>query len=141
MMKSLIAQLAFIILCYLLGSYDSLSVPPDSLLIDDLAKLPLDSNGRLGNNWFLYQDTPDCKNAFKTVELEMGSDFRQIAACSSSIIEIFFGDAKANCSAISFIKGTNPDLFTHVLPSHLLIAADVNIEDDVTAWVIGMTHS
>ena len=138
-MNSLKAQIltVLIVLSQGLQSHSSSLESFASHVIDDLAKLPLDRNGRLDDNWFLYQDTPSCENAFKAAWLRERPDFRQIAPCTSNITEIFFGPAKSICSAVAFVKGTKPDLLTHVLPTHQLIATDIDTVEDVTAWVQG----
>ena len=142
-MNSLKAQIltVFIILFQVFQSHSSSLESFGLHVIDDLAKLPLDSNGRLENNWFLYQDTPICENAFKVAWLQEKPAFRQIAPCTANITEIFFGPAKSTCSAVAFIKGTKPDLLTHVLPTHQLIVTDIDTEDDVIAWLQGELFS
>lgn len=118
-------------------------VTPSTVLekdvITDLALLPLDGNGRLAENWFLFLDTPECKAAFSEASILTNTRLRRIAAVSSNASRLFYPDSLSKCSAVSIAVGTNPTFFKHLLESSKLeiLEEDIDVET-VAAWIVGI---
>lgn len=108
-------------------------------VITDLALLPLDGNGRLADNWFLFLDTPECKAAFSEASILSIVRLRRIAAVSRNASRLFYPDSLTNCSAVSIGVGTNPTFFKHLLGENKLeiLEEDIDVES-VAAWITGI---
>ena len=139
-MKALRAQCAtaLVIMTQILCGHSTLLPSYEQPVIDDFSKLPLDSNGRLADNWLLYQDTPQCKVAFAEAFSREDVSGRQIAPCSINIIEVFFaGQGTFTCSAVTLTMGTSQDLISHTLPRNMFSTPNGIIKDDITSWIHG----
>lgn len=133
----------------ILAAFAALSqclVTPSELLeaniITNLSQLPRDVNGRLADNWFLFLDTPNCKNAFNDANIISNAKLRKFAAMSKNVSDVFHPDSLSTCNAVSLAIGTNPTFFQHLLPRSKLEIFDefVNV-DEIVPWITGMYHS
>jgi hypothetical protein len=108
-------------------------------VITDLTQLTLDDNGRLADNWFLFLDTPECKDAFSDASIISNFKLRRVAAVSKNAWKVFYPDSLSKCSVVSLVVGTSPTFFKHLLEgSKLEILDEVVDAESVAAWIVGM---
>lgn len=103
--------------------------------INIVEDLPLDSNGRLADNWLLVLDTPDCKEIFTKEWLRANPSFRNIAAYSKNLSKTFKGSG-STCNAVALSVGTKSDLILHPLEKNKIELSGTG-DEDIVKWIHG----
>ena len=103
--------------------------------INIVEDLPLDSNGRLADNWLIVLDTPECKKIFSEAWLRANPSFRNIAAYSKNLSKTFKG-SESTCNAVALTAGTKSNLIPHPLEKNK-IELSVTGEEDIVKWIHG----
>lgn len=103
--------------------------------INIVEDLPLDSNGRLADNWLIVLDTPECKEIFSKAWLRTNPSFRNIAAYSKNLSKTFKG-SESICNAVALTAGTKSNLIPHPLEEKKIELSATN-DEDIVKWIHG----
>lgn len=103
--------------------------------INIIEDLPLDSNGRLADNWLLVLDIPGCKEAFTGEWLKINPALRNIGTYSKNLSKLF-KSSETTCNAFTLTAGTKFDLLHHPLEKNRIELSKTG-DDDILSFIQG----